>query len=165
MPIETRILTLHNATVTLYLLDEDGDPLLSAPVWSDARAEDLKLSSRIAYAETRPTGSRYVRRRAIGESHSISISRLWEAQFDPTTPTNDASEHMDRSARYALVITWIASGDALVEDAWLRRIYYGVTCEDYDLSSRDLFESDDKRNFSAEFFTKANGKGAPTAIA
>jgi hypothetical protein len=164
MPTEPRCFVLAKATLALYALDSDGNPIASPAVWADAKAEDLKLNSRYIYVNHKPTGARYNRRKPVDEIHEIAVGRLWEARFNPASPTSDADVPMERGARYALVITWIDERPNSTEDAWARRIYYGVTCDGFDVTSRDLFESEDHRTFTADFFRASNGKGTPTAI-
>lgn len=161
MPKEARILTLDEATVALYLLDADGEPITDTPYWADAEAENLTLASEYIYVSSTPSGARYPRKRPVGESHSIEIARLWLPKFDAADATLAADVNMDRGARYAMMITWMSHGEA--DTAWFRRIYYGVTCDSFNIGSRELFESQDTRKFSAEFFRPKNGKGTPPA--
>jgi hypothetical protein len=163
MPKVFQPFTLSEATVALYLLDENDAPITTAPVWAGAQAENLSMVKRAETVSSKPSGVRYPRERAVGESHQVSIESLWLTQFDAATPTLPADFEFDRNARFAMTITWKSDNSSISGDRWAMRVYYGVTCDQFEVASRELFESSDKKTFKAEFYTSKNGVGTPPA--
>ena len=56
-PLNTIVLTLLEAVVTLYPANADGSPQLSSPLWLGVKTNGLAVRDRWITVETRPTGA------------------------------------------------------------------------------------------------------------
>lgn len=120
-------LTISQATLTLYVADANGDPLLSAPVWMGSRAEGIELDDQYNEVESTPTCASYPEHEMMGEYHEIRIERIW------AIPVDTFRDYLLTRQGYVMVIEWRDE----VTGTWQRRTYYGVKGRTYNFKSTD----------------------------
>jgi hypothetical protein len=143
-------LTLLEATVTLYPANVDDSPIVSAPIFTGAQAENLQVVDQWIKLETRPSGAKYPKRHPLIPQYEISLGRVWAFQWA------DKAGFQPANQRYVLDVTWTD------EDAgdWHRETYYGVTISRRSRHSRNIDEGfQDDQVFEAEYVAMAGGGG------
>lgn len=148
------LLTLHEATLTLYPAAADGSPITTSPLWMGACESSLRIAERWSVVNTRPTASKHQRHHPLSPTYEISISRQWVLKY-PLLVDFQATRR-----QYVLDIVWREedTGD------WHRNVFYGVTIRDRSRDSRAPDEAfEDGQTFDAEYFIPTSGM-APTAV-
>jgi hypothetical protein len=140
------ILTLPDATVSLFASNDAGTAAIGEALWSSARVQNMRMAYRFDEQETFPTGLPYAQTKHINERHEISIGQLWVQEATPF--------EMVRNAFYVLKVAWVKqygaspATDAIIAD--VSRIYYGVMPRNFDLSGDIEFAAN--ITFKANFF-------------
>ena len=149
------VLTLLEATVTLYPADVTGAPVLNAPIWTGAPAEKLTVKERWRIKETTPTGARYGRKHPLIPDYEISLGRVWLLQQANLNGWHAGWQN------YVLDVVWREeqTGD------WHRRTFYGVTISERGLDDRNIDGGfTDDQVFAAQYFTPSSGAGSPPDV-
>lgn len=117
---------LLEAVLTLYPQNSDGEALTDLAVWTGSCANGLKLSESLDELLLAGSGDLYETAYHVGEKHVIEIDRTWMI-----ARPNAADYKPQRNQQYVLDIVWRSPKDGF----WHRRLYFGVTARNYDLSS------------------------------
>jgi len=126
-------LRLVEATITMFVQDINGQPILTQPVWIGARAEGLELAAEITETEATPSGSVYDQHAQLSEQHQITIDRIWVLPFGPEAGAG-AVRLTDYSLTRGQFVMQIHGLDERT-GIWHDRVYYGVQAKRYDLRS------------------------------
>jgi len=144
--MNTILLTLLEATVTLYATRADGS--LGGALWSGAVAENLICRERWLKVETRPSGRAYPKGHPLVAQYEIEIGRVW------SLPLNQLAGFKADGQTYILDVLWVEEDT----QAWQRRTFYGVTITGSSLASRDIDTGFiDGQEFQAEYFVPDSG--------
>jgi hypothetical protein len=136
-----RPLILADATISLYVADENGDANLDLPVWLGACAEGLNLDRTFEKVESTQTGNDVRQFETNGQLHDIKIERIWMANGDPFRPFQPV-----RGQRLVLNICW---EDAVTAQSY-QRTYYGVQAQEDSVASQGIMQSIESQHFWAE---------------
>lgn len=147
------VLTVLEATLTLYPQAADGTPITQSPVWFGAAAERLRMTESWMVVQTTPSGAPCPINHPLISRHEVRIGRIWmlNASLDDFVPT---------SGQYVLDIVWVDERTGW----WKRRTYYGVTIRERDVQSEGVMESNDEQVFDAQDYGSACGFGAQTPV-
>jgi hypothetical protein len=147
------VLTLIEATVSLYPERYPGVAATDQPVWPCLCAESLRMSPRLLVIETFPTGAVVPRRNVIVLGHTITLGRLWSLDRTLMEPEIGAG-------RYHLVVTWTEEDTGTTRT----RTYTGVTVDANSVEARDRMESGEEITLAAEVMVPTGGTTRPTVI-
>lgn len=155
-PINTIVLTLLEASITLYPADRAGQPVLSQPLWHGVAAADLTVRDRWIKVETRATGAKYPRKHNLSPQFEITIGRVW------ALPLSQLEGFNPQRGAYVMDVVW---RDEETRD-WHREIFYGVTISERTRDARDRDgEFVDNQVFDAEYLAPpTSGRGSPPVI-
>lgn len=148
-------LILAEGTLSLFVADASGQPILTQPVWFGARAEGLELSAEIAEIEATPSGAVYDQFAQLSELHEISIERIWVLPIGPESGPG-AVKMVDydlRRGQYVMQVFGIDPKTGL----WHQRTYYGVQAKRYGLKSNGVTYFGANQAFRAKSFTTSHG--------
>lgn len=145
------VLTLLEATLTLYPADATDQPVLAAPIWTGVAAENLVIRDQWFKLQLRPTGRRFPRNHPLVAQYELSIARIW------ALPLSDLAGFNSARGRYVMDLVWREEETG----HWHRQTYYGVTISDRTRESREIDrEFLDRQVFDAEYYTTATGQGS-----
>lgn len=150
------VLTLLEATLTLYPANSDGTPDTSSPLWTGVKAERVEIHERWETAQTRSSGAKFPKRHPIVQTYEVTVGRVWAlplSELDGFVP--------GRNERFVLDLTW-RDEDAYPDGAgqWHRRTFYGVTLGERSLESREIDSGHTETQvFNAESQAVASGTG------
>lgn len=155
------VLTLLEATLTLYPANTDGTPDTSLALWTGVRAERVEIHERWESVQTRASGAKFPKRHNIVQSYEVTVGRVW------VLPGQTLNGFVPgRNDRYVLDLTW-RDEDAYPEGAqqWHRRTFYGVTLGERSIASREIDNGHTETQvFAAESMAVASGTGTPPAV-
>lgn len=115
--MNTIVLNLLEAAITLYPANEDGSPIVASPLWLGACANNVTVADRWLKHETRPSGRRYPRRHALVAQYEITLERVW------ILPLADLKGFIPARGLYVLDLVWTEEET----QQWHRETFYGVT--------------------------------------
>ena len=145
--MNTLPLILHQATLTLYQADSNGDPILAQIVWMGARAEGVELMQEIAEVESTPSGASYPEYEPVFEENEIRIARIW------VLPQDTLADYELSRNKHVMVIHGIDRRTGI----WHRRTYYNVRGRRYDLRSNGIVHFGSDQVFRASHFVSTAG--------
>jgi hypothetical protein len=145
-------LTVLEATVTLYLADQNDNPIQSSPVWAGSCAENIRMGQKASVLNLLPSAAQFPRNVPLYFTHEITIERIWWQEAIAGTSLQDFTPS---TGRYVLDIVWRDE----VTGLWTRRTYYGVTFDSREIAGRELMESLDNQTFQAEQWFPGSGIG------
>lgn len=153
--------TLREASLSLYAAAADGSPLSDEPLFLGACEEGLELPVGYDTIVLRPTGALYPERYHARRPLQVLVRRLWVMAAGDL---EDFSPGFNQ--RYVLDIVWQDPRKNL----WHRRAYYGVTADEWNLSSNGIMQFAGEQIFHAQRYVSSSGTGTyapatPTADA
>lgn len=155
-PLNTIVLTLLEATITLYPADRSGQPLLDQPLWHGVTVADFELRDRWIKVETRPSGAKYPRKHNLAPQYEISLGRVW------ALPLSQLGGFNPQRGAYVMDVVWRE------EDSrqWHREVFYGVTISERTRGARERDgEFVEQQVFDAEYLAPiTSGTGTPPAL-
>jgi len=140
----------YEATISLYPVGPDRQPIRSFPLWMGGTAASVKMSKRFPSRSVRPTGDSTDRTIQLGTDHNIELQRCWlvrtstPADFDP------------KLGEHCLEIVW----QDQFSGVWTRRLYYGVTWIEAGWASSGLFQFALSQSMRARSLVITSGHGA-----
>jgi hypothetical protein len=154
--INTFVLTLLEATVSLYPANADGSANTGSPIWSGVAAQALAVREKWVKVQTRPTGSLQPRNHPLVAQYEILLGRVWGFLL------TDTAGFVTLPQRYVLDVVWVD------EDTgnWHRETFYNVTVSERSRTSKDVDGGfTDEQAFDAEYMTPpAGGTGVVPVI-
>jgi len=152
------VLTILEATVSLYPANEAGQPITTLPVWIGACVEKIEMRAPWKVATTFPTGRDFPKKHPLFQEHTLTLERI---QF---TPLPGMQSFLPTNGRFVLEILWSEEGNSL---RWKKRTYFGVTISADDFESQSLDSTAghmiEKQVFDAEYYGEQSGTGTPPA--
>ena len=153
--INTIVLNLLEAQVTLYAAQADGTP--GQAIWSGQVAEKLSVRERWLVVQTRPTGAAYPVNHPLVPTYEISIDRVW------ALPLSNLIGFQPGAGNYVLQVVWTDEDSG----KWHRRTFYGVTISARSFAPQSI-ESEfvDGQEFAAQYFVADSGNAwtSPGAV-
>ena len=152
MPLDTVLLNLLEAQITLYAINGSGG--LGAAIWSGDVAERLSVREKWINVETRPSGAEYPVQHPLVAQYEITIDRVWALPLSNLTgfqPTNQT---------YILDVLWTVDplGSEVGARSWHRRTFYGVTISARSFAPQTVeTEFTDGQEFGAQYFVAGSG--------
>lgn len=150
------VLSLLEATLSLWPELPGGAADLDSPIWVEACANHLRMERVSIQVETRPTGALTPRRHTLTYLHSIEVGHLLESW-------NDRLPAPLPAARLVLQVTWVPETWAgQTRNQWMRRVYRGVTVVSDQDADRDGVGIERATRLAAELVEETGGTGTPS---
>ena len=147
--------SLIEATLWLWPETVQGEADLANPIWVGAAVNQLRMERVPVAVETRPTGAPTPRRHVLTYLHTIGIGHVLVSE-------NDRLPAPLPVGRMVLQVTWVPEEWAgRTRNAWMRRVFRGVTVDADQEGDREGVGFDRETRFQAEFMDESGGVGAP----
>ncbi len=144
-----------------------GRPDPDKPIFMGVDANKVRIGQAFEVSERRPSGWKFPIPRHLSTGHTIGIDRLWivKPQEGEDPPKGDYV--ITPNQLMCMSVTWqeAVNGKGDADATWFQRIYYGVTGPVWNLdSSVEEVAFTGEQAFTAMFFKRKSGKGAPPVI-
>lgn len=144
---------LHEAVITLFPAQADGQSLAGGAIWSGALATHLAIRSSLEEMKIAGSGDLYMRAMHLDEEHIIDIARTWILQRYALADFFPA-----RNQQYVLQIVYTSDG------VWYQRTFFGVTGRVVAHESQGTNQFVVSQTFRAQHFSEANGTTGPSPV-
>lgn len=160
--------TIDEASISIYPVDANGNPVTDTPVWLSACADGIQLEESLEEIEDRPSGEPYPEHHHGAEVHRISIDHLWEMDLplvpipanlsvqlaatdigEPLPAQNGKDYKLRPNQEYVMTIVWEDERDS---KRFGFRTYFGVKDISREIAGRTDSESSSRFAFRAKYY-------------
>jgi len=143
------------AIASLYHADQDGDPVLDAPIWFGACIQSIEAEEQYQNTRVPGTGMRYVKEIQTDGEHIITIGRVWALEG---ASLRDFKHLINR--RYVLRLHWKDPAN----QKWYQRDYHDCTLQGRSHQSNGVLEILDNQRFRSTHYEESDGSGLGGAL-